>query len=132
MTDTPAPAEIDDPMTAKLVGMHYQLVGYVCGPGCVKPSPFEGWATFTQIFNARPNECRFAVGRMVPMRVEKGVAALAPEPEGPFVCWDLYDRELTTGKRMAPSGLLMPPPPMWRGPSGDGLIMKASLIYDQT
>lgn len=116
-----------------IVGLHYQLHGYVCGKGCIKPSPFEGAATFTQIFQKRPDGCRFAVAQCYGLErnpTSYEVTA-SRHPSGPFVCWDLLDDELVKGRRTGPSGLIMPPPPLWMGPSADGLIMKAVHLYDQ-
>lgn len=117
----------DDP----IVGMHYKLCAYVCGKGCTKPSPFEGWATFTQIFNSRPDGCRYAVAQRVPLLAQSGTTVSHGEPSGPYVVWDLLDDLLVKGKRTAPSGLLMPPPPVWLGDSEDGMIMKAMALYEQ-
>lgn len=121
----------DDP----IVGMHYRLSCYVCGKGCVKASPFgeNSWATFTQIFNSRPDGCRYAVAQGLPLRVRLTSPPTADhgDPDGPFVVWDLLDDLLVKGKRTAPSGLLMPPPPVWMGDSEDGMIMKACHCYEQ-
>ena len=119
----------DDP----IVGMHYKISAYVCGRGCSKPSPFEGWATFTQIFNSRPDGCRYAVAQGLPLRIRETDPPTADHgaPTGPFVVWDLLDAQLVKGKRTAPSGLLMPPPPTWMGDSEDGMIMKAMALYEQ-
>lgn len=118
-------------MTTDLVGLHYRLCAYVCGRGCIKPSPFEGWVTFTQILQQRPDGCRFAVAQMVPMvRDEDGTARFTGVPQGPFVVWDLHDEELVRGKRTGPNGLVMPPPPLWMGESEDGMVMRAVLSYD--
>ena len=106
-----------------MVGMHYQLHCYVCGHGCTKPSPFDSWATFTQIFRNRPDGCRFAVARLVPV--------FETHPRGPYVAWDLHDDELVRGKRVGPSGLIAPPPALWRSDSVDGLVMKAMALYDR-
>lgn len=102
-------------------GLHYQLEAYVCGPACIKPSPFEGWATFAQIFNARPDGCRFAVARMVPV--------FAEGPDGPFVVWDLRD----AGVHPYPRALnfVRPPHPTWQGDTADGMIMKAMALYEK-
>jgi len=116
------------------VGLHYQLVCYVCGPSCVKPSPFEGWATFAHIFNNRPNGCRFAVARTVPLRaaiIKKAVIVeVAPEPEGPYLVWDLLDDGLIDRSSRG-SALLHPPLPMWTGDAPDGLTMRAMLQYER-
>lgn len=107
-----------------LAGIHYHLEGYVCGAGCVKPSPFEGWVTFTLIFQQRPNACRFAIAKLVPV--------YSYEPQGPWLCWDLYadalTREINTHK---PGGLIPPPWPKWQADSADALIMKAIALYER-
>ena len=122
--------------TNPLVGLHYQLLAYVCGAACTKPSPFEGWATFTQIFNSRPDGCRFAVARIIPLHRNPNPDPNTPlvssgEPTGPFVVWDLYDKELVSGKRVGASGSIAPPPALWLSDSSDGLIMKAMALYDR-
>lgn len=111
--------------------MHWRLCAYVCGKGCTKPSPFgdDTWATFTQIFNARPDGCRFAIAQRVPMAITaQGV--VYDKPTGPFVVWDLFDDLLVRGKRAGEGGLLAPPPPKWMGEGEDGMIMKAMALYD--
>jgi hypothetical protein len=108
-------------------GVHYHLHSYICGSGCVKPSPFEGWAPFETIFQQRPNLCRFAVARCVPVS--------GSEPQGPWLCWDLYADTLMRGQLMNGlkyrTFLLQPPPPKWQGATADGLIMKAMALYDR-
>lgn len=112
------------PASDTLAGIHYKLEGYICGAGCVKPSPFEGWATFTLIFQQRPNNCRFAVARLVPV--------FEYEPRGPWLCWDLFDDVLTMGQNTQQlGGLITPPWPKWQGASADALIMKAMALYDR-
>lgn len=117
-----------------MVGLHYRLCAYVCGKGCSKPSPFgdDTWATFTQIFNSRPDGCRFAIAQMVRMRRVPGTDEFASDeqPSGPFVVWDLFDEQLVRGKRADADGLLSPPPPKWMGEGEDGMIMKAMALYD--
>lgn len=106
-----------------LAGVHYHLEAYVCRGGCTKPSPFEGWATFTLIFQQRPHECRYAVARLVPV--------FSYEPAGPYLCWDLWDDSLLGGQNTQRNGLITPPFPLWQGPSPDALIMKAVMLYDR-
>lgn len=114
-----------------IVGLHYQLHAYVCGKGCIQPSPFDGAATFTLIFQKRPSGCRFAVAQSYGVRIKDHVAIANKEPTGPFICWDLLDDELVRGRRTGPSGLIMPPPPLWTGPNADGLVMKAMHLFDK-
>ena len=102
-----------------LVNVHYLLHSYVCGQGCVRPTPFEGWATFTQIFQQCPDACRFAVAKIA--------ADLPYQPQGPYVCWDFHDDTLTNPT----GGTVTAPWPKWQGPSADGLIMKAMALYDR-
>lgn len=117
-----------------LVGLHFHLHAYICGNGCVKPSPFEAWATFTQIFQQRPNNCRFAVAQMVPLKQQFGHVGYKG-PEGDFLCWDLYDDDLLVTQRARSrarnDGLLGAPVPKWQGPSADALVMKAMALYDR-
>jgi hypothetical protein len=94
---------------------HYDLQAYVCGPGCTSPSPFEGWATFQQIFNARPHECRYAVVR----------EAWSSQ----YVVWDMYHDDVTHRQNTHSVVLLRPPPPLWTGPTADSMIMKAMMLY---
>jgi hypothetical protein len=107
------------PANQPLAGMHYHLEAYVCGAGCVRPSPFDGWATFTLIFQQRPSGCRFAIAQIVPV--------FSYEPIGPYVCWDLHE-DLTT---MPGNNLLTPPWPKWQGENADALIMKAMALYER-
>ncbi len=112
---------------------HYELQAYVCGAGCVKPSPFEGWATFSQIFNYRPPECRFAVARRVPYRNHQGKIIVGPYAEGPYLVWDLYHDDVVRHQRHKQSSILLrPPPPTWSGSTKDGMIMKAMVLYDKS
>ena len=119
------------------IGYHYELQAYVCGRGCVQPSPFEGWATFAQIFNARPAECRYAVVRRVPLRRNPDTDPNTPlfhsgDPEGSFMVWDLFhDSVVKHQKHKFDTLLLRPPPPTWTGPTADGMIMKAMMLYDR-
>lgn len=113
------------------IGLHFELQCFI-GSGRVHPSPFEGWATFPQIFQRRPDGCRFAIVRRVPLKtaVYKGnfdSVTPADEPEGDYLAWDLLDDTLTRGVR----GDLSPPEPLWRSASKDGLIMKALALYDR-
>lgn len=90
---------------------HYQLVCYV-GPAGTKPAPFEGWATFTQVYMHGADGCRYAV--------VKDVA-------GNYLVWDLDN---VPGVPAAHAAGLTTPEPKWRGDSADGLIMKAMALYD--
>ncbi len=113
-------------------GYHYELQAYICGVGCVKPSPFEGWATFAQIFNNRPSGCRYAVVRRVPLRNHQGKVFNAPRADGPYMVWDLYHDDVVKHQRhKAATLLLRPPTPTWSGYSRYGMIMKAMMPYDR-
>lgn len=119
-------------------GYHYELQAYVCGAGCVRPSPFEGWATFAQIFSHRPSECRYAVVRRVPLRVnpdpDPGTPlVLSGNPEGDYLVLDLYHDSVVKHQAHKPgtSVFLRAPPPTWSGTSRDGMIMKAIMLYDR-
>lgn len=132
MSDT-APGMPDDPPDDTLVGTHYQLCAYICADTGVVQYPFGSThATFTEIFTRRPENCRYAVGRLVPITMSGGVVVCSDEPAGPFVVWDLFDEELVRGKRTSPRGWLMPPPPRWLGDNEDGMIMKAVALYGET
>lgn len=108
------------PADQPLAGLHYHLEGYVCA-GQVKPSPFEAWATFTLIYQKRPQGCRFAVAQLVPV--------FAYHPAGPYLCWDLDDDDLRQASRRP--GLITAPWPKWQAASPDALIMKAIALYDR-
>lgn len=121
------------------IGAHYQLSCFVCGRGCTKASPFEGWATFAQIFNARPDGCRYAVARVVPLVVNWSMrrpttVSNAAEPAGDFIAWDLYDDSLMSGFNFAGQGgtWITPPPVLWRSEHEDGLVMKCMALYERT
>lgn len=101
-----------------LIGIHYQLHCYVCGRACTKPSPFDGWATFTQIMQQRPDGCRFAVARIVPV--------FGTKPQGPYLVWDLF-----LPRAVHNNGWINAPKPLWRSASVDGLVMKAMALYDR-
>ncbi len=117
------------------VASHYQLCCYVCGPGCTKPSPFEGWATFEQIVINRPNNCRFAVGRRVPFNLVMEVPdsptltmkVSVAQPTGEFLVWDLFSIPSPPANRRT---LLQPPEPVWTGPNEESMTMKAMMLYD--
>lgn len=125
------------------VGMHYVLSGYVRRGGVVKPP--AAWIkpdgsvipqSFTIIMQNRPNDCRFAIARIVRIRAAKGSTKEHPKyttdsfASGPFVVWDLLDDQLTRGQRTGPNGVMSPPPPLWSHDSEDGMLMKALSFYD--
>ena len=113
------------------LGYHYELHAYICGRACFKPSPFEGWATFAQIFNSRPDGCRYAVVRRVPLRNHEGKAVIAARGEGVFMVWDLYHDDVVKHQRHKTDTLLLrPPAPTWTGTTADGMIMKAMALFD--
>lgn len=114
-------------------GLHYKLSCYVCGPGCTKPNPVGGWMTFERIFQLRPDKCRFAVARKVPL-IAKGVTVTSgPSPTGPWLCWDLWAEVLTDMRNLQRDGrILRAPDPIWTSDSEDGLIMKALALYERT
>lgn len=128
----PAPAN----QTDIVVGMHYQLLAYVCGAACIERVTDGKPRTFTAVVTGRPNKCRFAVVQRFPIharlapggnyKVEQGV-----EPTGPIIVWDLFDKDLTEGRRTGPDGGMMPPPPIYMGSSAEGMIMKAMQLYDR-
>jgi hypothetical protein len=117
------------------VGFHYLLACYICGPACVRSSPFgEGWTTFAQIFQSRPDGCRYAIAQMVPLKVSGDLTTTvrsAKQPEGAYIVWDLLDDTLTNGKALREKGYLPTPEPLWQHESLDGMIMKAMALYDQ-
>lgn len=113
------------------VAMHFELQAYICGAACIKPSPFEGWATFAQIFNARPDGCRYAVARRVPLRNHEGKVFTSHRAEGPYIVWDLYHDDVVVHQAHRADVLLRPPPVKWSGYSRDGMIMKAMALYDR-
>lgn len=119
-----------------VAGLHYLMHGYVCGGGCFKPSPFEGWVTFTQLFQRRPDGCRYAIVQPVPMRVNPD-----PDPDTPLVihdeplerwyCFDLQDDKLVLGTPLRNRGLISAPEPLWTAHNPDALVMKAMALYDR-
>lgn len=113
------------------VGIHWQLHAYVSAS---EARGFSGGdpCTFTKIMQDRPKDCRFAVARRIAMAQDMAGKLMVgtQQPIGPFVVWDLYDDQLVRGKRTGPSGLIMPPPPIWRGDTLDAMIMKAVMCYD--
>lgn len=113
MTALAAP---DTPLTT------YRLCAFVCAGGCVRPSPFEGWASFPTILAQRPDDCRFVIAENM------------LSPDSVFVCVDLRDSSIApTGKiRMISSVVLglRDPPARWVGNDPDALIMKAIALYD--
>lgn len=134
---------IGDPALATgtaLAGPHFYLECYV-GSGSTTMSPFEGWATFHQIFvNARPYNYRFAIARMVPIYANHSVQhdgtvtmIAGHDLVGDWLCWDLHavDREYANFLR-SQQRLIFTPVPIWQSDSLDGLIMKALVIDAQT
>lgn len=119
------------PPTRQLVGMHFYLECYVTSETTTAPSPFEGWATFTQIFQKRPNKARFAVARMVPLVRSDTTVATSEAPAGDWMVWDFYASEFERNTRYSSRGLLAAPVPLWQGDSLDGLIMKAMHLYER-
>lgn len=117
---------------SEAVGLHYQLIAYVCGASCVQDSPFEGWATFEQIFQRRPDNCRYAVARQIPLQMGDDGRVDYGSPQGEYLCWDLYDDSLLTPSGFKKQSIpLKPPRPLWVTTSPDGLIMKAMALYER-
>lgn len=119
-----------------MVVVHYLLHGYVCGGSCFQPSPFEGWASFTQIFQRRPDQCRYAIAQAVPLKQVDAEAdgwkrVVTTGPEGDWLCWDLFDDSLVLGAPLRNRGLIAAPRPLWRAPNPDALVMKAMALYDR-
>ena len=130
-------ARSSEPTRGADVGFHYLLHGYVCGGGCFKPSPFDGWATFTQLFQRRPDGCRYAIAQPVPIRVNPDKSPNTPlvlhnEPLETWWCWDMHDETLVRGSPLHARGLLSPPPALWSAPNPDALVMKAFALYDRS
>jgi len=109
------------------VGMHYQCCGYIVEGGGVTPAPFEGWATFTQIVQQKPDKAMLAIGRRVPL-VQTGATTVssAPAPKGLFLVWDLRRLPKTTA-----DDLLNAPAPVLTNPTEDGAVMLALIKYGQ-
>lgn len=117
------------------VGYHFQLECYVGPGGDVRASPFEGWATFPQIFARRPDKFRFAVARMVPLKrvtvsAQRDVVEAGDEPAGDWLVWDLLSKDITNGRSLRNNGILPTPPPLWQSEHLDGLVMKCVALYD--
>ena len=115
-----------------MAAVHYLLHGYVCAGGCFTPSPFEGWVTFTLIFQRRPDGCRYAIAQEVPLVQEDPMSVVCGQPEPEWICWDLQSDALVFGTPSRQRGLLPPPPVLWRSTSVDGLVMKATALYDRS
>lgn len=118
------------------VGYHFQLECYVGPGGDIRPSPFEGWATFPQIFSRRPDKFRFAVARMVPLKrvtisAQRDVVEAGDAPDGDWLVWDLLADDITNGRGLRSRGILGTPAPLWQGEHLDGLVMKCVALYDQ-
>lgn len=88
----------------------YKLHAYVCGTACTKSSPFEGWATFDQIFNHRPNDCRYGV---------------AQTTAGDVLVWDFYCDALLEHNSL----VLRAPPPVRMGFDLDAMTMATMMTY---
>lgn len=122
------------PGTDALVGMHWAVHSFVVNSSRIDPDPFKEPVTFTKLFQCRPDKARFVVAQRVPMvPVVQPAPATTPSyvhaaPAGPFVLWDLYEKELVRGQRTASTGLIMPPPPLKTGDSPDGLAMWAMQV----
>lgn len=116
---------------SNVVGIHYHLIAYICGPADARPSPFQAWATFQQIFDRRPDKCRFAVVRGIPIILTDGEYAANP-PEGPVVVWDMLDDKLIQAAQRWSGGAAFPTPvAIWTGDSEDGMVMKAMALFDK-
>lgn len=93
--------------------IRFRAVAFVCGKGCVREPKVEGWATFYQLFDARPNDCRFLV-------VESAVDT------DRYAVWDLYADDIVMGFFND-----VPPPACMVGDSADALVMKAMALYEK-
>lgn len=114
-------------------GTHYHLSCYV-GRTHTRAAEWEGWATFTTIFQRRPDGYRFAVARQMVLRsIGEGIASVVKHiPDDQWLCWDLLSDQLTGGHNLQHSdGLMRPPPPMWTGPTEEALVMRAMALYDR-
>ncbi len=128
----PGPNTVVDP----IMGLHYQLVAYICGAASIVPAPFDGSATFTTIMQQRPDGCRYAIARQYALRAVKQpdgmVKAVADtEPSGSYVVWDLHDEDLVRGRRTGQGGLISPPAPVLIGETEDGTVMKTMMLFDR-
>lgn len=96
---------------------HFLLNCYICGPGCTQPSPFQGWASFEQIYSHRPSGCRYAVA-----------ARICATGEAPFVLWDLLEAEAVFE---IDSTRIVAPEYLATGGTSEGLIVKAAMLYEK-
>lgn len=110
-------------------GAHYHLSCYV-GRTHTRAAEWEGWATFTTIFQRRPDGYRFAVARQLVMSEEGGKVVNRLDDQ--WLCWDLLSDQLTGGHNLhRTDGLMRPPPPIWTGPNEEALVMRAMAQYDR-
>lgn len=110
-----------------IASLHYQLDCYVGKGGAVSPATLDPavnqLATFDVIFSNRPNDCRFAIARKMPLSIDED------QTPGPWLVWDFFDTDLVAGRRLGPTGNT-PPPPLWRGPVSDALLIKCMVFYE--
>lgn len=121
------------------VGYHFEFIAYICEGGCIRQSPFDGWVTFTTIFQQWPADtCRFAVARRVPLIMaekwlldpSKGLFSYS-EPIGPYLAWDFLSEPMTEVAKAARYGLISAPEPTVTGDTEDGLVMRLAMLYDK-
>lgn len=114
-------------VSKNLAGLHFHLDCYVARGGTT-PSPFEGWATFTQIFHRRPDGYRFAVAQAL-LLVDEG--RIVNRPDDTWICWDLLTDDLVRGKTLQSGGYIPAPAPLWTAPTADALVMKGFALIDK-
>ena len=102
--------------------IHYEVCAYICTGGAVKPSPFEGWATYQQIIDRSPPSGQYVVVRKLPIRNHQGKVFAAHRPEGLYLVWDLAQSEIFDDGRHR---WRSPASPVWTSRTKDGAIMKA-------
>jgi hypothetical protein len=91
---------------------HYKVHAYICGQGRIHEPGFEGWALFGDIFQQRPDGCRYGV---------------VEATDHQFEVWDFFADDLVRGEFRN-----IPPIPIYTGAYLDGLIMKVLALYGKS
>lgn len=122
------------------VGLHYEVEAYISAGGVVLSRPHgEQWVTFNTLYNSRPPNTRFAVGRKVPLVVNRDLDPNTPlytygQP-GEWCAWDFYDSDFLMLQAQKPAPRfdehIEPPLSRWGGLSADALVMKAVALYEK-
>ena len=84
--------------TPSALSRWYQLRAYVCNCGDVRVAIDMGVTTLTQVFQRRPDGCRFAVVQVLGVEKVRDSTYATTTYENQFLTIDLYELKTTDGR----------------------------------